>query len=130
MRTSVVITLSDLATTGSAPQVLGMSENAGAPASALPVPAGSFLQLDDVDVSAGGNSANFQLQQTNDGVNWFPIGALDLSGFGAGVNLQVNPDTAWQIRGDDGPAVAFRLSITTPNGALPVASVITGYRVS
>lgn len=128
MRTSVVITLTDLATTGDTEEILNMSENGGAPALSIPVPPGTSLQIDDVDVAAGGDFALFKLQQTNDGVTWFTIGAIQISGWGAGVSKQVNPDTAWHIRGDDGPAVAFRLAITTPVTAEPVASVLTGYR--
>ena len=129
-RQSMVITLSDLATTGSVEEILNMTENGGTAALSLPVAAGTILEIDDVDVAAGGNLGIFKLQQTNDGVSWFNIGALDVSGFGIGTSLMVSPNTPWRVRGDDGVSVAFRVAITTPSGSLPVASVLSGYRLS
>lgn len=128
MKTPTVITLTATATTGAVQEILPMSENGGPGALFIPVPSGSFLEIDDYDVSAGGAPGEFKLQQTNDGSNWFTIGNLQVIGQGLGAFRQVNPKTPWCVHG--GPSVAIRIAITTPGGALPVASVLNGYRVT
>jgi hypothetical protein len=128
MRQSTVITLTDLVTTGTGEQVLNMSENGGPPATSIPVAKGSFLEIDDYDVAAGGGPGSFKLEQTNDGKTWFTIGVLEVFGVGTGTSITANPTTPWKIKGDDGPSVAMRLAITTSGGPTPVASVLSGYR--
>jgi hypothetical protein len=105
-----------------------MSENGGAPLSAIPVPTGSYLEITDYDVASGGAQGDFRLQQTNDGAAWFTIGALQTIGVGMGAHKQVNPDTPWRV--DGGADVAVRVAITTPGGPLAVACVMNGYRVT
>ena len=128
MKTPTIITITDPATTGGVPEVLNMSEN-GVPAGlSIPVPAGQYFEITDYDVAAGGQAGIFRLQQTNDGVSWFTIGALQLLGIGTSTSIMVNPQVYWKI--DGGPNVAFRIEITTPAGATPVAGNISGNRVS
>lgn len=128
MKTSVAITLDTFETVDGTEQVLNMCENCGAPVDAIPVPAGTYLEIDDFDAASGGTPGKFRLQQTNDGTSWFTIGCIETFGIGKGVSLQVNPDTPWRI--DGGPNVAFRIAILTPNGPTKVACVANGYRVS
>jgi len=130
MKTPTIITLSDLATTGIIPEVLNMRENGGTPGLSIPVAAGAYFEVTDYDVAAGGQQGTFRLQQTNDGVTWFTIGALQVAGVGEGVSLMVSPQIYWKIDGNAGPAVAFRIEITTPDGPTPVAGNISGNRVS
>jgi hypothetical protein len=125
-KTPFIITIGEGFTTGIVDEVLPMSENAQTPASSIPVPAGSYMEIDDYDVACGGNLGKFKLQQTNDGSTWFTIGALDVSGTGVGTHRQVNPQTPWRV--DGGANVAIRVAITTPS-ALPVTTVINGFRV-
>ena len=127
-RTPTVITLADLATTGAVEEVLSMSENAGAPAVSLAVPSDTLLQITDFDVASGGGQGMFRLQQTIDGITWFTIGAVEVSGISMGVSFIVSPELAWNITG--GPSVAFRLTEETPAGPIPVAAVLSGYRLS
>ncbi len=127
-RVSTVITLTDLSTTGTSEEILNMSENGGTPGLSIPVPAGSFLQIDDFHAAGGPFEGIFKLQQTNDGVNWFTIGAMEVSGTGSGMHMLASPQTSWKI--DGGPSVAARIAITTPTNPIPVTSFLSGYRVS
>lgn len=128
MATPRWITIGEASTTGAVPEVLGMSENGGAPLLAIPVPPGTYFEITDYDVAAGGAEGTFKLQQTNDGISWFTIGALQVFGVGQAVSLLVKPQIYWKIDGNAGPAVAFRVLITTPNGPIPVACNISGNR--
>jgi hypothetical protein len=129
-RQNTVITLTDLATTGTTQEILNMSENGGTPGLSIPVPAGSFLQIDDFHCAGGPFEGIFRLQQTNDGVTWFTLAALEVSGTGSGMHMLASPNTSWKINGNDGPAVAARIAITTPTNPIPVTSFLSGYRVS
>jgi len=92
MKTPTIITITDPATTGGVPEVLNMSEN-GVPAGlSIPVPAGQYFEITDYDVAAGGQAGIFRLQQTNDGVTWFTIGALQLLGIG------MSPSIMWSTQ--------------------------------
>jgi len=129
--TPCVISLGQLATVGSTEEVLSICENGGAIVSSLPVPPGTTLVISDFDCAAGGApGGSFKLQQSNDGVSFFTIGALEVSGLGLGTWVMASPDTAWIINGNDGPAVTFRIVGLTPGGPLPVTCVCTGYRQS
>lgn len=130
MKASTVITLGEAATVDTSEQVLGMCENCGAPTFAVAVPPASYLEIDDFDVAAGGGPGKFKLQQTNDGVNWFTIGEIDVSGTGDGVSMMASPNTPWKVSGNDGPSVSFRIAVTTPGGPTPVTATLSGYRVT
>lgn len=130
MATPRIITLGPAATTVATPEVLGMSENGAAPVLAIPVAPGTYFEITDYDVAAGGQQGTFKLQQTNDGVTWFNIGALQVSGVGQATSIMVNPQIYWKIDGNAGPAVAFRVEITTPGGITPVTCNISGNRGS
>lgn len=124
------ITMGEAATTVVTPEVLPLRENGGAPALSIPVAPGTYFEITDYDVAAGGQQGTFKLQQTLDGISWFTIGALQVMGVGQATSLLVNPQIYWKIDGNAGPAVAFRVETTTPDGPTPVACNISGKRGS
>ena len=114
-------------TAGLVEEAMPLIVDGTAPAATVAVPANTNVVISDI-IPGGDNSTLYRLQQTNDGVTWFTIGALQVFGIGMGISIQVNPDTPWRI--DGGIAVAIRVAITTPLGPIPVACVLNGYRVS
>lgn len=123
-----VFTLTDLTTQGGSEEILNLSENGGTPATSISVPQGTVLEIGDYDIASGGAPGSFKLQQTKDGITWSTIGVLEVFGVGMGTSLTADPRTAWKIRGNDGPAVAIRLAVTTSAGATPVAAVLSALR--
>jgi hypothetical protein len=127
-RTSTVFTLTDLATSGSTEQVMNVAENGGTPGLSISVPAGTALHITDFDVASGTSAALVKLQHTTDGVNFFTIGALEVSGLGNASWVKASPTIPWVVAG--GASVAIQITATTPTGAIPVTGVILGVRLS
>jgi collagen triple helix repeat protein len=127
-RASTIITLTDLTTTGITEEVLNISEDAGTPGLTVPVPAATVLQITDYQIAGGGQRATFRLQQTNDGVAWFNIAALQVAGVAAALSVMTSPKTSWRV--DGGANVAVRIAVMTPDGPTPVAANLSGYRYS
>lgn len=127
-KTPTVFTLTDLATSGATEQVMNVSENAGTPGLSIPVSASTMLQITDFDIASGTSAAFIKLQHTTDGVNFFTIGALEVSGLGNSGWVKATPVTPWVILG--GASVALQITATTPTGAIPVTGVLTGLRCS
>lgn len=126
MEVYTVFTLTQPATTGTVEETLSLSEKGVPIGTSIPVPAGTSLAITDLDVAAGGAFAMFRLKQSNDGVNFFTIGALQVTGTGIGTWVKADPVTAWMITG--GPNVQVALTALTTGGPLPVTCVMTGYR--
>jgi len=124
-KTPCVLTFGVAATTDSTEQVIPISKDGEPALPAIPVPPGTTLVLSDIDVSSGGGIGIFKFQQDN-GSGFFTILRLELTGVGLATWLKVNPRVAWMINGNDG-TVSFRVLVTTPAGALPVACVMNGY---
>ena len=128
MSDNTVFTIGSAATSDTIEEVLPLSEQGGTPITDIPVAPGTKLVITDIDVAAGGNTGSFKLQQDN-GSGYFTLACLQVSGLGVGAWVMASPKMSWTIDGDSGPAVTIRLAVTTPTGPLPVACVMTGYRL-